>query len=45
MRAGRIVEQGSSAKVLENPAEDYTRELLAAIPHPNFDHDATAPAA
>jgi peptide/nickel transport system ATP-binding protein len=34
MRAGRIVEEGSAADVLERPQSDYTRELIAAIPHP-----------
>jgi peptide/nickel transport system ATP-binding protein len=34
MRAGRIVEQGSSEQVLGNPGDAYTRELLTAIPHP-----------
>ena len=34
MRAGRIVEQGSSEKVLGDPQDAYTRELLTAIPHP-----------
>jgi peptide/nickel transport system ATP-binding protein len=34
MRAGRIVEQGPTDKVLFSPQSDYTRELLAAIPHP-----------
>jgi peptide/nickel transport system ATP-binding protein len=34
MRAGRIVEQGSSERVLGDPQEAYTRELLTAIPHP-----------
>jgi peptide/nickel transport system ATP-binding protein len=34
MRTGRIVEQGSSEKVLGDPQDAYTRELLEAIPHP-----------
>jgi len=34
MQSGRIVEQGVTENVLSNPASDYTRELLAAIPHP-----------
>ncbi|ODM74776.1 dipeptide ABC transporter ATP-binding protein [Bradyrhizobium elkanii] len=34
MRAGRIVEQGTSEYVLGNPQDAYTRELLTAIPHP-----------
>ncbi|MEN3347950.1 MAG: peptide/nickel transport system ATP-binding protein ddpF, partial [Bradyrhizobium sp.] len=34
MRAGRIVEQGTSEQVLGNPQDGYTRELLTAIPHP-----------
>lgn len=34
MRCGVIVEQGSAAQVLESPQAQYTRELIAAIPHP-----------
>jgi peptide/nickel transport system ATP-binding protein len=34
MRAGQIVEQGTSEEVLGAPKTDYTRELLSAIPHP-----------
>jgi peptide/nickel transport system ATP-binding protein len=34
MRAGRIVEQGTSDQVLGNPQNAYTKELLTAIPHP-----------
>jgi peptide/nickel transport system ATP-binding protein len=34
MRAGQIVEQGPTERVLVKPQADYTRDLLAAIPHP-----------
>lgn len=34
MRTGRIVEEGCSEKVLSDPQDDYTKELLTAIPHP-----------
>jgi peptide/nickel transport system ATP-binding protein len=32
MQAGRIVEQGACTRVLQRPAHDYTRMLLAAVP-------------
>ena len=32
MRAGSVVEQGSVERVLRSPTEEYTRELLAAVP-------------
>lgn len=34
MQAGRIVEQGEVAQVLEDPQTEYTKKLLAALPHP-----------
>jgi peptide/nickel transport system ATP-binding protein len=34
MRSGRIVEQGTSERVLGDPQDAYTKELLTAIPHP-----------
>jgi peptide/nickel transport system ATP-binding protein len=34
MQAGRIVEQGPTERVLFQPEAQYTRDLLAAIPHP-----------
>ncbi len=34
MRAGQIVEQGPTERVMLSPQADYTRELLSAIPHP-----------
>ena len=34
MRTGQIVEQGATERVMEAPEAAYTRDLLAAIPHP-----------
>jgi peptide/nickel transport system ATP-binding protein len=34
MRTGRIVEEGPSDRVLGDPQDAYTKELLTAIPHP-----------
>jgi len=30
MRAGEVVEQGSTAQIFDAPQQDYTRALLAA---------------
>lgn len=35
MSQGRIVEQGSAEQIFNNPQQEYTRELLAAIPIPD----------
>lgn len=32
MRKGKVVEDDETVKVLDSPVEDYTRELLAAVP-------------
>ncbi len=32
MKSGRIVEQGNREEILRHPKQEYTRELLAAIP-------------
>jgi peptide/nickel transport system ATP-binding protein len=36
MKSGSIVEQGPTDRVLFAPEAQYTRDLLAAIPHPDF---------
>jgi peptide/nickel transport system ATP-binding protein len=33
LKEGKIVEQGQSAQLFTNPADAYTRALIAAIPH------------
>ena len=35
LRAGRMIEYGSTAQILSAPAEDYTRRLLTAVPIPD----------
>jgi peptide/nickel transport system ATP-binding protein len=37
MRAGRIVEQGTTEQVLFSPQAQYTCDLIAAIPRPRFE--------
>jgi ABC-type oligopeptide transport system ATPase subunit len=32
MHRGKVVETGDAVEVLRNPAESYTRSLLAAVP-------------
>ncbi|MBC7193250.1 ABC transporter ATP-binding protein [Marinobacter sp.] len=34
MQNGAVVEEGDARQLLDNPQTDYTRTLLAAIPHP-----------
>jgi peptide/nickel transport system ATP-binding protein len=42
MRQGEIVESGRCAELFANPAQAYTRELLNAIPLPDFEPDWAA---
>lgn len=37
MRKGRIVEIGETERIFREPREDYTRELLRAVPKARFD--------
>jgi ABC-type oligopeptide transport system ATPase subunit/NAD(P)-dependent dehydrogenase (short-subunit alcohol dehydrogenase family) len=39
MSQGEVVESGPCAALFANPAHDYTRNLLKAIPLPDFDPD------
>ncbi len=32
MNAGRIVEENTTEEIFDNPADDYTRTLLSAVP-------------
>ena len=44
MKAGKIVEEGPTERVLFAPEAQYTRDLLAAIPHPTFEPEQADPA-
>ena len=35
MNAGKIIEQGITEQIWENPAKPYTQDLLSAIPFPD----------
>jgi peptide/nickel transport system ATP-binding protein len=41
MQEGRLVEFGTSEKILTNPQESYTKRLLAAVPVPDPDEQQT----
>jgi peptide/nickel transport system ATP-binding protein len=43
MNAGKIVEEGPTERVLFAPEAQYTRDLLAAIPHPTFEPEQADP--
>jgi peptide/nickel transport system ATP-binding protein len=43
MKTGKIVEEGPTDRVLFAPEAEYTRDLLAAIPHPTFDEPKLDP--
>ena len=36
MKSGKIIEEGTANDIIFNPKEDYTKELLAAVPGENF---------
>ena len=38
MRAGKIVEAGPADGIYENPVQDYTKQLISAIPRDSLDH-------
>ncbi|WP_010533135.1 ATP-binding cassette domain-containing protein [Brachybacterium squillarum] len=46
LRQGRVVEQGPTARVLGDPRQEYTRNLLASVPDPErrLHEDDPAPA-
>jgi peptide/nickel transport system ATP-binding protein len=43
MKAGKIVEEGVTEKVMSAPEAQYTRDLLAAIPEPTFEKEPAQP--
>lgn len=34
MRSGQVIEEGETSKIMANPADDYTRSLIEAVPRP-----------